>query len=59
MLVKKEGFKLMTDEQLIAGGFIIGLMMGFLIAICIIDDMESFRLPGTNKVYTRTIVELP
>jgi hypothetical protein len=37
--------------------FIMGILMGMLIAAAVIDDRESFTIPGTDKTFVRASTE--
>ncbi len=41
---------ILTDKNVIAG-FVIGIFMGILTAICMVDDRESFTIPLTGKTF--------
>jgi hypothetical protein len=44
---------LMSDEGHILIGIVLGVLMGIGIAMALIDDCDSFRIPLTNKVFVR------
>lgn len=44
-----------NSEGLILVAMLIGGVMGFFIAICVIDDMPHFRIPLTDKVFVRDV----
>lgn len=36
-------------------GILLGIVIGFLFAISLIDDVQSFKVPFTDKVFVREL----
>jgi len=34
-------------------GMVLGVILGFLLAVCVIDDLDRFTIPLTDKVFVR------
>ena len=34
-------------------GILLGVVFGFLVAMCVIDDMDRFTIPFTDKTFER------
>jgi hypothetical protein len=41
------------ETTLILSGIVLGVVIGFWLAICVVDDKERFTIPGTDKVFVR------